>query len=122
MEILADADLAKIGIPRKRQEALRSLSTALAGGDIVIDPGADRDETRAKLGELPGIGPWTASYIAMRGLGDPDEFTTTDLGVRRALACLGHHNDLESIARRWKPWRAYAQQHLWKSLEEGGTR
>ncbi|MGI8521597.1 MAG: DNA-3-methyladenine glycosylase family protein [Actinomycetota bacterium] len=118
VEVLAEADLAKIGLPRKRQATIRSLSTALAEGDIVIDPGADRIETRAKLVELPGIGPWTASYIAMRALGDPDEFTATDLGVRRALERLGSSEDFESIARRWKPWRAYAQQHLWKSLGE----
>ena len=118
VEVLAEADLSMIGLPRKRQATIRSLSTALAAGDIAIDAGADRLETRAKLVRLAGIGSWTASYIAMRALGDPDEFTATDLGVRRALERLGSSEDSESIARRWTPWRAYAQQHLWKSLGE----
>lgn len=115
-EVIADADLSTIGMPGARQRALKALATALAEGDIVVDPGADRDETRAKLLELPGIGPWTASYIAMRTLGDPDAFMPTDLGVRRALKQLGVTDDPEEIANRWKPWRAYAQQHLWTSL------
>jgi AraC family transcriptional regulator of adaptative response / DNA-3-methyladenine glycosylase II len=82
----------------------------------VIDPGADRDETRARLLELPGVGPWTASYIAVRALGDPDAFMDTDLGVRQALKRLGVGEDPALVAQRWRPWAAYAQQHLWASL------
>ncbi|MGH2730554.1 MAG: DNA-3-methyladenine glycosylase 2 family protein [Actinomycetota bacterium] len=115
-DVVGDADLTKIGIPGKRQTTVRSLASALAAGDLVIDPGADRDETQAKLLELPGIGPWTASYIAVRALGDPDGFMATDLGVRRALEGLGVGGDPAAIAERWRPWRAYAQQHLWTSL------
>ncbi|MDQ3659761.1 MAG: helix-turn-helix domain-containing protein [Actinomycetota bacterium] len=121
VEVLADADLAKVGLPRTRRATIRALATALAAGDIVIHPGADRVETRARLLELPGIGSWTASYVAMRALGDPDEFTATDLGVRHALERLGATGDFESFAERWKPWRAYAQQHLWKSLGDEET-
>jgi len=118
-EVVAGADLRNIGMPGARQAALNGLATALANGKIALHPGADRAETRAKLLELPGIGPWTASYIAMRALGDPDAFMPTDLGVRRALARLGVNGDPEEIANRWKPWRAYAQQHLWTSLVPG---
>lgn len=115
-EVVAEADLTKIGMPRARQATVKALATALAAGGIAIDPGADRDETRARLLELPGIGPWTASYIAVRALGDPDSFMATDLGIRHALTQLGVSDDPMTIAERWRPWRAYAQQHLWTSL------
>jgi len=115
-DVLAEADLGKIGIPRARQTTLQSVASALAAGDLVIDPGADRDETQVKLLQVAGIGPWTASYIAVRALGDPDGFMATDLGVRRALERLGVRGDHGATAERWRPWRAYAQQHLWKSL------
>jgi AraC family transcriptional regulator of adaptative response / DNA-3-methyladenine glycosylase II len=115
-EVVADADLSKIGIPLARQATLKALASALAAGDLIIDPGADRDDTRVKLLELPGVGPWTASYIAVRALGEPDAFMATDLGVRRALERLGARKDPVALSERWKPWRAYAQQHLWTSL------
>jgi AraC family transcriptional regulator of adaptative response / DNA-3-methyladenine glycosylase II len=70
---------------------------------------------------LRGVGPWTASYVAMRALGDPDAFLPSDLGVRRAVERLGHAGDPRSVtalAERWRPWRAYATQHLWASLTE----
>ena len=115
-DVVAEADLSKIGIPRTKQATLRSLGSALAAGRLVIDPGADRDETRARLLELPGVGPWTASYIAVRALSDPDAFMPTDLGVRHALERLGVSEEPAAVAERWRPWAAYAQQHLWKSL------
>jgi AraC family transcriptional regulator, regulatory protein of adaptative response / DNA-3-methyladenine glycosylase II len=115
-DVVADVDLSKIGIPLARQATLKALASALAAGDLTIDPGADRDETRAKLLELPGVGAWTASYIAVRALGEPDAFMATDLGVRRALERLGARKDPVTLSERWKPWRAYAQQHLWTSL------
>jgi AraC family transcriptional regulator, regulatory protein of adaptative response / DNA-3-methyladenine glycosylase II len=120
--VIADADLSQIGMPAAKQATLRALSSALASGEIVLDSGTDRAETRARLMELPGVGPWTASYIGVRALGDPDEFMGTDLGVRRAAIELGIDGDLETISRAWKPWRAYAQQHLWRSLGQQGGR
>ena len=106
-------------IPASRKRTLRSLCAALAAGSIKLDPGADRAEAKAKLLELPGIGPWTANYIAMRALGDPDVFLGSDLGVRHALTALNVSNtpaSADQIAERWRPWRTYAVFHLWESL------
>ena len=86
----------------------------------MIDGGADRAEARRRLLALPGIGPWTAEYIAMRALRDPDAFVPSDLGVRHALERLGHDGrpaGAVALAERWRPYRAYAVQHLWASLE-----
>ena len=116
---LVDADLAALGIPGSRQETLRTLAKAVAGGFLVLDSGADRPETEARLQALHGIGPWTAAYVAMRALGDPDVFLATDLGVRRALERIGQSGDPKSartLAERWRPWRSYAVQYLWASL------
>jgi AraC family transcriptional regulator of adaptative response / DNA-3-methyladenine glycosylase II len=112
-EVLAEADLSTIGIPTARQTSIRSLATAIAAGDLAIDLAADRGEVRARLLELPGIGPWTTSYVMMRALGDPDAFMPTDLGVVRSLEQLGVRDGAAAVSERWKPWRAYAQQHLW---------
>ena len=107
--------------PRPVRETLRGLARALARGGISLDPGSDREEVERRLLELRGIGPWTASYVAMRALGDPDAFLPSDLGVRQAIERLGHAGDRRSVAalaERWRPWRAYATQHLWASLGE----
>ena len=77
-----------------------------------LSPGAERDEARARLAALRGIGPWTVEMVAMRSLGDPDAFPVTDLGMRRAAERLGVV-DLPALARAWRPWRAYATQYLW---------
>ena len=119
-EDVAGADLDRFGVPAARAEALRTLARAL-DGDVSLDPGSDRDEVERRLLGLRGIGPWTASYVAMRALGDPDAFLPTDLGVRQAVLKLGHPDDRRSVAalaERWRPWRAYATQHLWASLGE----
>jgi AraC family transcriptional regulator of adaptative response / DNA-3-methyladenine glycosylase II len=71
---------------------------------------------RALVG-LPGIGPWTADYVAMRALGHPDVFLPTDLGVRNALVGLGHDPAaVVTDSDRWRPWRSYALMHLWNTL------
>ena len=112
---VAEADLDRIGMPGARRATLRALATALAAGAISLRPGADPDEAEQKLLELRGIGPWTAAYIRMRGLGDPDVFLTGDVGVRRALRALGLPDE-PSPGERWRPWRSYAVHHLWASL------
>jgi AraC family transcriptional regulator, regulatory protein of adaptative response / DNA-3-methyladenine glycosylase II len=109
-EQLAAIDPAQLPMPRARARTLRALSRALADGELDLRPGADREETRTRLLALPGIGPWTADYIAMRALGDSDVFLAADLGLRRALERLG--GDAGS-AERWRPFRSYATHHLW---------
>jgi len=121
-QAVAGATLDGVGVPRARRETLRTLARALAGRGILLDPGSEREEVDRRLLELRGIGPWTASYVAMRALHDPDAFLPTDLGVRKAIRRLGHADDRQSVAavaERWRPWRAYATQHLWASLGEG---
>src|ERR671921_1575237 len=116
---VAGTALEGLGVPKARRETLRTLARALAGGGIVLDPGSEREEVERRLLELRGIGSWTASYVAMRALGDPDAFLPSDLGVRKAIFRLGHAGDrgsVLSLAERWRPWRAYATQHLWASL------
>jgi AraC family transcriptional regulator of adaptative response / DNA-3-methyladenine glycosylase II len=103
-------------MPAARRRALVSLAEAVDSGSIVIDPGTGPDELREALVRLPGIGPWTAEYVAMRALRDPDAFMATDLGIRRAAASLGLPDGpaaLDRLASRWRPWRSYAMAHLW---------
>ena len=88
---------------------------ALADGTVVLDRGPDRDDVRRALLALPGIGPWTADYVAMRALGHPDVFLPTDLAVRRVLADLGGSVGADPDLR-WRPWRSYALMHLWNTL------
>jgi len=116
---LVDADLSELGIPGSRQATVRALAEAVANGDLELDRGADRAEVASKMLALRGIGPWTAAYVAMRSLGDPDVFLPADLGVRRALEAAGQAGDqrsARSLAERWRPWRSYAVQYLWGSL------
>jgi AraC family transcriptional regulator, regulatory protein of adaptative response / DNA-3-methyladenine glycosylase II len=108
---LAAADPARLGMPRSRADALLGLTAALANGEIELAPGAE-----SALLALPGIGPWTVAYISMRALRNADAFMPTDLGVRRALERLGHDGSPRAateLAERWRPYRAYAMQHLW---------
>lgn len=112
---LAAADPATLPMPRARGRALVGLASALTDGRVLLDRGPDRDDVRRALLELPGIGPWTADYVAMRALGHPDVFLPTDLAVRRLLsgfATSGGDPDPE----RWRPWRSYALMHLWNTL------
>ncbi|WP_460528763.1 DNA-3-methyladenine glycosylase 2 family protein [Flindersiella endophytica] len=115
-EALADADPADFAMPKARSRTIRELAAAVAGGDVVLDPGVDRADAMKQLLALPGVGPWTAEYVALRGLGDPDAFPGTDLGIRHSLVSLGIPDDpatITALATRWKPLRSYAAQHLW---------
>src|SRR5690606_8433300 len=87
-EALAGLEPEELSMPRSRATTIRGVAAAVAAGEIDLDPGADREETLEALLALPGIGPWTASYVALRGLGDPDAFPGTDLGIRQALSRL----------------------------------
>ncbi len=120
---LAALDPTGLGMPRARGRALVELCAALADGAVRLDRGADRDDVRAALLHLPGIGPWTADYIALRALGHPDVLLHTDLGTRTALQRLGAApTGGEELGSSWRPWRSYAQMHLWTSLSSTPTK
>ncbi len=105
-------------MPRSRARALTGLAAALERGEVRLDRSTDRTQTRAALMDLRGIGPWTADYVAMRALGDPDAFLPTDIGVRNAAARLG----IEDVVARsdgWRPWRSYALMRLWSVVLAG---
>jgi len=107
-------------MPASRRRSLRALAAAVGDGELALHPGADREQTRARLLALPGVGDWTATYVAMRVLGDPDAFLPADLGVRRAFERLGQPGDGASATRRaerWRPWRGYGLMYLWGALE-----
>jgi AraC family transcriptional regulator, regulatory protein of adaptative response / DNA-3-methyladenine glycosylase II len=119
----AAADVAQapddaFAMPAARRRTLRTLATAVAEERLCLDPGADRGEAYAGLIAVPGIGPWTAQYVAMRALGDPDVLLETDLGVRRGAAAVGLPADPATLARHadqtWAPWRSYATIRLWR--------
>ncbi len=113
---LAEREPGAFAMPAGRRRALAALAHAVASSDVVIDPGADPAELRHSLVALPGIGPWTAEYVAMRALRDPDAFMPTDLGIRRGAAAIGLPDDAAPLAtwsERWRPWRSYAMAHLW---------
>lgn len=123
-EALAGSDPTTLPMPRSRGRTLVALCTAVADGRVDLDAGADRDETTAALRALPGVGPWTADYVRLRALGDPDVLLTTDLGVRRGLERLGAAGDPRSAAdhgQRWRPWRSYALMHLWHLVTDRET-
>jgi AraC family transcriptional regulator, regulatory protein of adaptative response / DNA-3-methyladenine glycosylase II len=117
-DVLAGLDPARLPMPRARAAALVSLCRALADGDLRLERDVDRALARRRLLALPGIGPWTAGYVAMRALGDADVFLAEDLGVRHALRRLGGPDDpraARALAAAWAPWRSYASQHLWQA-------
>ena len=111
-ERLADADFEGIGLPRARAATVRGLAGAVADGSVRFNSQASAAEVVSALQELPGIGPWTAQYIAMRALADRDAFPAGDLGLLRALN-LTNSRDLDRRAQAWRPWRAYAVMYLW---------
>lgn len=107
--------------PRAQARAIGALASAVAGGELALEASPDLDEFVARICELPGIGPWTAQYLAMRALGEPDAFPAGDLGLRRAVANgqVVSQRELERIAEGWRPWRAYAAMYLWTAGANG---
>jgi AraC family transcriptional regulator of adaptative response / DNA-3-methyladenine glycosylase II len=115
-EALAELDPESLAMPKSRRRTLMTLVAALAAGEIDLGAGSDWVRARAQLNELPGFGPWTVESIAMRSLGDPDAFLASDLGVKLAARALGLPESpaaLNLVSAAWRPWRAYAVQHLW---------
>jgi AraC family transcriptional regulator of adaptative response / DNA-3-methyladenine glycosylase II len=111
-EVLAEANLATIGLPRARAETIRALARAVSHKEIVFDGVVNSEPLLQRLTAIPGIGTWTAQYVAMRALGEPDAFPSADLGLLRALR-LTSPRELEVRAEAWRPWRAYAAIYLW---------
>lgn len=116
-EVLAQADIAKISLTDSRAHTIRSLAQAVCEGRIVFDSATNIDDFRSRLCQLPGIGKWTAQYIAMRALGDPDALPSGDLGLLRA-ASSRTEGELERRAEAWRPWRAYAAMYLWQGDQQ----
>ncbi|MGC4894069.1 AlkA N-terminal domain-containing protein [Micromonospora sp. DT31] len=115
--VLAAPDTA-FRMPGARRDTIRALARAVAGGELNLEPGADREEALRRLDAVPGVGPWTTGYLAIRAFGDPDVALTTDLGVRRGAAALGLPRDPKTLlahAERWRPWRSYATIRLWRA-------
>ncbi len=119
---LADAPIERLGILPRRAAAVRALARAVADNPMLLSPDGDHSDVRAALVAIPGIGPWTAEYVAMRSLGDPDAFPAGDLALARAAGL--DARALASRAETWRPWRAYAALHLWmgESHESHDTR
>lgn len=118
-QAIASCDPDTLPMPTSRRRALIGLASALASDELQLDVGVERTWARTQLLSLPGIGGWTADYIALRALRDPDAFLAGDLGVRRALEALGQDGRpaaAQHTAERWRPYRAYAVLHLWAQL------
>lgn len=118
-EALADADLAPFGLPLIRQRAISTLAARILEGDLFLDGTKSLADTTHALLAVPGIGPWTCAYIALRALGDLDSIPLEDLGLRTAVSEGGVPVSSRQLARRaeaWRPWRGLAAVHLWTTL------
>ncbi|MCI0485349.1 MAG: helix-turn-helix domain-containing protein [Blastocatellia bacterium] len=118
-DVLAEADLTTIGLTRPRAAAIAALAKFVLDDPLALESVAGLNETIERLTRIPGIGSWTANYIAMRAAGEPDAFPSGDLALRRAASAGGEMisvKELEQRAEAWRPWRAYAAMHLWASL------
>jgi AraC family transcriptional regulator of adaptative response / DNA-3-methyladenine glycosylase II len=108
--VIARGDLSAVGLTGARIRALQGFAGAMARRELTLDRGSGLEETVRALCALPGIGPWTANYIAMRACGERDAFPASDLALRKVLG-----DDPEVVAAPWRPWRAYAAMHIWQS-------
>jgi AraC family transcriptional regulator of adaptative response / DNA-3-methyladenine glycosylase II len=115
-ERVAEIPPEAFGMPRARAETIRRVAMLVADGELDLS-GEASEETVRRLGDVPGIGPWTLAYVSMRALRDRDAFIAGDLGVRKGFEALGLKSTLTAMlarAERWRPWRAYAVMHLWQ--------
>lgn len=116
-EVLTKANLSGIGLTTAKITSIRRLAQLVATGELRLDEAADSTRTRQLLISIPGIGPWTVEYIAMRALRDPDAFPASDLGLRKGASTDNEPitgKQLERLAQSWRPWRSYAAMYLWK--------
>jgi AraC family transcriptional regulator of adaptative response / DNA-3-methyladenine glycosylase II len=116
-EVLASADLSSVGLTKARAETIRTLARAVCDGRIRFEGIVATDDFLGRLCEISGIGTWTAQYVAMRSLGEPDAFPAGDLGLLRALN-LTSSRELERRSEAWRPWRAYATMYLWNGFSQ----
>ncbi|MEN8008630.1 MAG: AlkA N-terminal domain-containing protein [Candidatus Krumholzibacteriota bacterium] len=112
--VVAASDLTGLGLTSKRAVTVKTFAAAVADGRLVLDAPLGVEEFAARIIALPGIGPWTAQYVAMRALGEPDGFPASDLGLKHASPGI----DLPVRSEKWRPWRSYAALHLWASLND----
>jgi len=116
-QVIGKAKLESVGLTRARADTIRSLALAVAKGEIRFEGVVNLEKFLQRLCEIPGIGRWTAQYVAMRALGEPDAFPSSDLGLLKALS-LSSSREAEKRSKPWRPWRAYAAMYLWRT----GTR
>jgi AraC family transcriptional regulator of adaptative response / DNA-3-methyladenine glycosylase II len=119
--VLAEADVSVIGLPASRSATIQALASAVRDDELPLDLLSDSAELIERLQTVNGIGEWTAQYIAMRALGEPDAFPAGDLGLRKALSTngkLASQRETEAVSQGWRPWRAYAVMHLWSGLKK----
>jgi AraC family transcriptional regulator of adaptative response / DNA-3-methyladenine glycosylase II len=116
-EQVAASDLATLGMPGARRATLQAIARAVLADPLLFSPSRGLDESIARLRAVPGIGDWTAHYIALRALRETDAFPASDVGLLRAAATADGARPtpaaLLARAEAWRPWRAYAAQHLW---------
>jgi len=115
-EVLAGAPVERIGLPAKRAASIRAIASAVAAGELALDGSQLPEQVIERIVALPGLGPWTAHYIAMRALGAPDAFPASDLALLKAAGAKSAR-ELEHMAEAWRPWRSYAAFYLWRSLD-----
>lgn len=108
-------DVASLGVPRARAASIVALATEVAAGRLRLEPGVPAAGVVAQLTRIPGIGSWTASYIAMRALREPDAFPRGDVALQKALGGVSAAR-ADALSEAWRPWRSYATLHLWRSL------
>jgi AraC family transcriptional regulator of adaptative response / DNA-3-methyladenine glycosylase II len=122
---LAGEDLSGLGMPRARARALSGVAAAVVADPDLLGLGRGLEAAVGALKALPGVGEWTAQYIALRGMREPDAFPAADIGLMRAMALVTgvRPSAVELLARAdaWRPWRAYAAQHLWSADAAGGA-
>ena len=125
-ERVANADLTRLGMPRARAEAISGMAAVAQADPDLFRPDVSLDASIARLTALPGVGDWTAQYIAMRALREPDAFPAADVGLLRAMTgpdgLRPTRAALLARAERWRPWRSYAAQHLWTEVAAGGAK
>ena len=113
------SDIARLGIVSARARSIIALARAYASGSLSLEAGVDPETDINRLAALPGIGPWTAQYIAMRALRWPDAFPKEDIAVRNNLGGVSA-KEAEELSQAWRPWRSYAVMHIWKNGKDLG--